>query len=721
MKRKIIDFLGIIALIAVIIAASAFTASADGADETPNVLSVKSDSLKLTVNEKTGCLALEDLRNGDLWLSSPSNAEEDEVASGITRTNMLSCIVVSYKKDNSLLYTNSYTGSVLRGNTTYEAKGKSIVANYKFADQGFTVPVEYSVYDSVFSAEILAEKITEDADFLINTIELLPFFGAGSIKEDGYMLVPDGSGAIINFNNGKTELDQYSKQVYGDDLAIKNDTLELNKQNILLAAFGIKKNSSAFIANISEGAGCAKINAAISGQFCSYNRIYASFCFRNVQSIKINEQTSGGVSGMFSAVNTASSKKFSVNYTILETQRADFSGMAQVTNERLKKSGVDAENKSRVVLDFYGGVQKEKAFLGIRYTGIEQLTSYNDVLNIIADCENAGIENVEGALRYFNADFINGKLSSGFKYSSKLGKKSDYKKLCEKKNIFPLISANKYSKGTLKYNHFFTSALGLDLVSVKLYDYSIQNRAYDEKQNPYYLLPYTQMGKVTKELNKSIKKQNLNGVLLDGLVNMQYSDFSKKGILKDGVSEIVTDMLESIKSKNVRQMMSAPNDYAWSYADVITDLPMTSSGYGLFDYDVPFCQMVLHGLVDYTSASVNLYAMSRQQLLQHIRTGSQLKFSVLKNGGKSITGTELEYLNAADFNNLKKAIFDWYETVNGAAEKILDAGMISYSENNGVSATKYDNGVTVYVNTTDEESIVNQTKIPAMDYVIVSE
>lgn len=32
---------------------------------------------------------------------------------------------------------------------------------------------------------------------------LLPFFGAASKSDKGYIVVPDGCGAVINFNNKK--------------------------------------------------------------------------------------------------------------------------------------------------------------------------------------------------------------------------------------------------------------------------------------------------------------------------------------------------------------------------------------------------------------------------------------------------------------------------------------------------------------------------------------
>ena len=46
----------------------------------------------------------------------------------------------------------------------------------------------------------------------------MKYFGSADNTETGYMLVPDGSGAIINFNNGKIAVTSELKvQIYGLD------------------------------------------------------------------------------------------------------------------------------------------------------------------------------------------------------------------------------------------------------------------------------------------------------------------------------------------------------------------------------------------------------------------------------------------------------------------------------------------------------------------------
>lgn len=49
---------------------------------------------------------------------------------------------------------------------------------------------------------------------------MLQFFNAAGMEDEGYMVVPDGSGAVINYNNCRYNAQAYSSEVYGRDTSI---------------------------------------------------------------------------------------------------------------------------------------------------------------------------------------------------------------------------------------------------------------------------------------------------------------------------------------------------------------------------------------------------------------------------------------------------------------------------------------------------------------------
>ena len=68
----------------------------------------------------------------------------------------------------------------------------------------FQIPLTYRLEGETLLASIDPEEIVyNDNGYYLVNIDLLRYFGA-SMREDGYLFVPDGSGALIYFNNGKT-------------------------------------------------------------------------------------------------------------------------------------------------------------------------------------------------------------------------------------------------------------------------------------------------------------------------------------------------------------------------------------------------------------------------------------------------------------------------------------------------------------------------------------
>ena len=99
--------------------------------------------------------------------------------------------------------------------------------------QNLSIPVSVTIDGDQLKVRVHTDEINErieDAEDLKNyrliTMNLVQAFGAGRTDEEGYIFVPDGSGAVINFNNGKTSTTVYNSKVYGNDLAVSKHTLK---------------------------------------------------------------------------------------------------------------------------------------------------------------------------------------------------------------------------------------------------------------------------------------------------------------------------------------------------------------------------------------------------------------------------------------------------------------------------------------------------------------
>ncbi|MBP5624594.1 MAG: hypothetical protein J6X36_06970, partial [Lachnospiraceae bacterium] len=95
----------------------------------------------------------------------------------------------------------------------------------------FNVTVEYKLVGRDLVVSVPLEKIEYKPDYPITNIELLPYFGAGSTEDEGFIVLPESGGAIINFNNGRNGQNAYYANVYGWDYATSRTSVVNETRN----------------------------------------------------------------------------------------------------------------------------------------------------------------------------------------------------------------------------------------------------------------------------------------------------------------------------------------------------------------------------------------------------------------------------------------------------------------------------------------------------------
>ncbi len=107
----------------------------------------------------------------------------------------------------------------------------------------FRLALEYTLNSNGLSVRCNAANVRFDTEkYSLSNIYLLPFAGAGNIKNDGYILSPDGCGTIYSFNNIKNSAMASSEKVYGQDFAFSTITGE-NREQIRIPVFGVIENT----------------------------------------------------------------------------------------------------------------------------------------------------------------------------------------------------------------------------------------------------------------------------------------------------------------------------------------------------------------------------------------------------------------------------------------------------------------------------------------------
>ncbi len=717
----IICILCILSLMCVTVNADKNTA--EEASNAAEALVMSNDRFEFFLDRETGCFTLYDKKSDNKWSSNPNNSDDDPVAMGITLTDLKSQLTVLYESSNRTeMFANSFSGSVIKGNAVFTKEGNSITALFDFDSLGFSVPIRYTLLNDGFSVSVDLKNIKEKKDNKIISIGVLPYFGAGTADDKGYMVIPDGSGALIDFNNQKKHLQSYSKPFYGNDRTVTSDKMTSDEKNLMLPVFGLNNNNRSFIAIIGSGAENASLNAAVGGIDTAYNHIYSSLNYRNSTQIEMKDNSWTTKSVTFTSINGIKNDAYTVDYYMLDTEKSDYVGMAEKAREVLNLSSGKKSGNSSLGIRFFGATPKQKSFLGFRYTGKQKLTTFaqaEEIIKEISDYASAP----EVTLKDFTSEEFSDRTAVKFSFLYELGGENGYKKLCNtvnklNGNIGVYSDFTDFSKNGNGFRSTGGVNFGLDLKIAEVYPYKINTALKDETKKPTYLVDSKKYSYATSMIEKYASKRNIKGIYFDEVANSLSSDFRKTGNRR---SEALSEAEKSLKSisENYRLTLSAPNCYALKYSEKIIDIPVSSSGYKIFDRDIPLYQIIVGEGFDFIGEPVNIGEYSKARLLSNIEYGVNLNFALMNSPSSAISKTDCDYLYHASFDSIKSDIKEWYLKSAAVIDKIGKSYIIGHEVKDELSVTTYKNGLKIYVNYGKHNLEIDGLNIPAEDFVLV--
>ena len=210
------------------------------------------------------------------------------------------------------------------------------------------------------------------------------------------------------------------------------------------------------------------------------------------------------------------------------------------------------------------------------------------------------------------------------------------------------------------------------------------------------------------------------GVSYEEIGNLLSGDYNvKRPTIREEVMNMQTEKLAEIKAAGMPIAVTSGNEYVLPYATLITDLNLVGKEYLIFDATVPFYQMAIHGLVDYTGSAVNLAGDPMVTILKCAETGAGLAFTFYDEGADVLQGTEYMDFFGANYEGWKEKARTFYlryreEMVGLNNLYIVDHQVLS----EGVTATVYEDNTIVYVNQTLTDYEDGSVFVPARDYVV---
>lgn len=567
----------------------------------------------------------------------------------------------------------------------------------------FAVPVVYALDGDSLVVSVPAKELKANKSFPIASLQLLKFFGAADTGKQGYIFVPDGSGALIHLNNQKLHAEGYDLPIYGNDGAFDvKEKIQTNEAS-RLPVFGLKQNDHAVVGIIEDGEAGASVAADISGRNDSYNTVGAKFQVTAMDYYTLSSGTKTSAVPMFQTGKYEGNLQ--VRYAFLSGDDADYTGMAAAYRTYLEgKYGLkplQASSGSPFVLELEGAFRKQKSMLGIPYRSTETLTTFEEAQTIVGELKAAGVENID--LRFVG--WFNGGIRHGspddVEVTGALGGKKGLLKLSEdmKQNGFRFYPDAAFVE---KYKGGKGAATLLDRSKAEVFAYNPVTHAKDASKFSHYLLSPRQLPKQVDGFLADYAKLGVPGLSLRDLGREVHSDFdpahpvSRQDSLKASVQA-----MELLKNKTGSLMVEGGNAYSLPYADVIVDAPERSSRLNITDEEIPFFQIALHGYFDIAGAPYNMGGLQnpRLSMLKSLETGSAVYYQWFASDASKVKDTDYNHLYALNYKDWIGEAAELYKESNQVLAKVRNQVITGHSTlAPGVVRTTYANGLTVTIN-----------------------
>lgn len=593
----------------------------------------------------------------------------------------------------------------------------------------FNISVVYRLEGDSFVAEVPFEEIEYKTEYPVYQLSVLPMFGAGGTGDDGYMIVPEGGGAVIDFNNGKITQSFYYADVYGWDYIQEREAV-VHETKTNFNAFGIARNGESVLCILEEGAPYASIQADISGKTNSYNYVTAQYSLLHRNQYKVAERTTAA---MYVYESELPKERIVQRYRFIGSE--EYSELAAEYGEYLRARYADGmtqkeDTEAPVVVELIGAVDKVRQVLGVPVSRPMKLTDFQDAAAIVSELHESGFGNLSVKYTGWANGGVEQKMLNRVKPVSALGSKQDLKNMvAEAKELGVTVyldGITNYAYRAKLINGFFSFTDAAKAVSkerVQLLPYSTitYGKATYEERTPYWLLRASLIQEMAENLSEAAMGGYQAGVSFRDYGKDLSSDFNKKAVVtRQMAAKTQQEQLRQFQSSGQSIMINAGNDYAIAYADMVTNMDLTGSDYGILDRFIPFYQMAIHGYINYTGESLNLAQNTELELLKSAEYGAGLSFTFMNETAFELQSTYYTYYFGAEYAAWRDRAVEIYERYNRELGGIFCQRMLSHRyEAAELTCTTYEDGTKVYVNYSFyEQTAADGTVVPARDYVV---
>lgn len=691
---------------------------------------VENDKYTLMWSDQYQRFALQ-VKGHEWFYSAPMNlGAEDEGSSPV---------IIEYIKPDAQTTTILQGGADCLAKDTEEAKTYSsekidngFRAVYSFPEAEIAVTVEYLLGDNGLEIRIPVNGLQENQNRIVE-IKLAPFMAAVGNDDGSYLMLPSGSGALM-YAKRSSKVEKYYEPVYGGDASEPSNIRKRLQSQIYLPVFGAmnNENKTGVVGIVESGAECAMIYAQ-SGGVEDYSTVYTSFRLRSQEKVVYNASGHSKQTGTRYSDEVTSAEYLSVRYLPLSANKGDditYNGMAKSYREYLIGRGYLAnrpQNVPALSVNMLGATQITESLFGVPYQTDVAVTTVEQTQKILSELkallgDKGMLVTLEG---YGQGGLSNSEVGGGFKLSSQVGNQKDLNALIDyaKANGITLSMDYELSQFQNSGNGISVgqdSAMCISTLKAMINTYNMNTGLAIENGLSWYLVARGQLSTVMDKAIAAVKKNNVGSLSVGSLNHNVYSDFRTEGYAaSSGFASDMEAMLKKAKDNGLLVVADDANVYVALHADYVTEAPLHSTRFSLFDEDIPFYSLVFQGYVPLSAASINMAVNPRDAYLQAVATGMTLQFTLCDTLHESIQFDEDTAFVSSRYADWKDEITAMVTESADLYSKVAGQPIAMYEKAGDISTTVFENGTTVVVNYADQAAtLTDGTQIEANSFVI---
>ena len=677
----------------------------------------ENEHLQVWLKSDIASIRVVDKRSGYVWGSLESDTHEDLNASLSAMANSI-CTVEYYDEEGSDDRISLSDSSVA---SDFSWSNNEVFCKFNAYEIGLEFSFTMKLIDTELVFEVVDGSLKESETALIKSLYFVPFLGCVNEDErNGYMFVPDGSGALIRYTKSANYVSPFEKKVYGMDYGIdtESETYNILSQRpndfavetpeISYPVFGMVHGAgkNAYFAEILSGMDYAVIRACPAGFTTDFNWVTARFDYRQ-KYVQPTGQEGQGVEGPQPNANSMLPK---ISFSFLTGSDANYSGMARTYRARLIERGIlKTERVDSQVPMFLNliGADVKSGFLKNKTT---TLTTVKQAKEIISKVNDLGVKNLSVVYSGWKKGGINGTKYSSASVEKKLGSMSDFE------NLEKLVKGNNgrfylgLNSVTANDNQINVSNLSATTLGK---EFEVIVRDNEEALfNESYLIKPLKIADVTSNL---LKKYDFD-FCFENIGSKLYADYSRdKNLSRTQTKEVFKKLVKT----SPNSAFFKPNDYMWENTSEYFDIPMVNSQY-LYETDtVPFLQMVLKGSIDYYAPYANLGFYNQDSILKMIEYGTYPSVILMAEDNYALYNTGLEDYFSLQFDSWVDVIKDMYNQVSTALSRVEGASMVEHKViSNGVVLITYSNGIQIVVNYNSQNAVTEYGTVNAKSFLV---